>query len=288
MDSNLRVERFIPAIFSVFFVLRALVANCIARVLANAVTRPVSSEKLQFLAGGKSAVVYAVDRERVLKYYHDSDGAKTERQAYRRLGSHPNIATFLGEWKDASIILERGQVLRSLCQYPLADSIPMQQKIRWLMDAADGVGHLHTCNIIHADVGCNNMIVTKHGCLKIIDFEGCSIDNGPADSCYECFSYRPSTPEVSQRTDIFAFGCAIYEVSTGRFPYYELGPPNENYHTIKQLYQKDCFPDVTNMPLARLMQSCWRGEFDSMGEIHLELEEAAMSYRSEAGSYVVL
>ena len=116
------------------------------------------------------------------------------------------------------------------------------------------------------------MILTRKGYLKIIDFEGCSIDGEPADSCYEWFSYRTSIPRVSRRTDIFAFGCAIYEVIIGRPPHHELEASNERYWEVEQLYINNRFPDVTSLPLGRLIRSCWHGDFNSMSEIIRELE----------------
>ena len=114
--------------------------------------------------------------------------------------------------------------------------IPIQTKLGWLRQAAQGYQHAHDCGIVHGDVGCNNVILTKEGFLKIVDFEGCSIGGDPADSCYEYFSYRPSIPRVDRRTDIFAFGCAIYEVMTARPPHQELEALNDRYQQVEQLY----------------------------------------------------
>lgn len=79
-----------------------------------------------------------------------------------------------------------------------AQSVDLPRQMRYrsrgrfagLRQAAEGYQHLHDCSIVHGDVGCHNMIITREGDLKIIDFEGCSIDSEPADSCYEWFSYR--------------------------------------------------------------------------------------------------
>ena len=229
-------------------------------------------EALTYLSAGKSGIVFAIDQQRVLKKFHDSDGKGVESRAYQRLGSHPNIAQLLDIQSDGSIVLERGRVLRDICRYPSAIEIPIQSKLGWLKHAANGYRHMHDCGILHGDVGCNNMIVNQKGYLKIIDLEGCSIDGEPANSCYEWFSYRPSMPRVSRSTDIFAFGCAIYEVVTGKPPYYELRSSDDPHRQVEQLYTKNCFPNVTPLPLGRLMQSCWHGDISSMSEIIQELE----------------
>ena len=61
------------------------------------------------------------------------------------------------------------------------------------------------------------MIIVQ-GDLKLIDFEGYSIDGSGPTSSYEWFSYKPSTPRATVQTDIFDLGCAICEIVTGKTP----------------------------------------------------------------------
>lgn len=115
-------------------------------------------------------------------------------------------------------------------------------------------------------------VLMRSDCLKLIDFGGVSIDGGQNGSCYQWYSYRRSNPEVSKQTDIFAFGCVIYEILTGRHPYYEFEASDNRSHLVEQLYKQNKFPDTTNLPLGQLMQGCWRGTFDSMTEVVQALE----------------
>ena len=111
------------------------------------------------------------------------------------------------------------------------------------------------------------MILAQDEHLKIIDFAGCSIDGEEATSCYEWFSYRPSTPEVSIQTDIFAYGCALYEIETGRNPHHELNGFDDRNRRIKELYQQKAFPCVAHLVLGKVIQGCWNSEFVSMSEV---------------------
>jgi len=268
----LRAERWVLSFFSH---MRTWPAKClgILQRLRNTDPGLFSIHQLTYLSNGKSAIVYEIDKTRVLKVFAvDANQAAMEHQAYKRIGSHPNIVNLLATLKDGSIVLERGDVLRTVCRFPSANKIPIRRKLHWLTQAARGYQHLHDRNIIHADIGCNNMILTKEDDLKLIDFEGCSIDGGPADACYEWFSYRPSEPQVSRKTDIFAFGCAIYEVMTGRQPYHELQESAPGTNQVQQLYADNQFPDVTSIPLDEVILRCWLGEFDSMNEVIQGLE----------------
>jgi len=86
-------------------------------------------------------------------------------------------------------------------------------------------------------------------------------------SSYEWFCYQPSTPQATVKSDIFALGCAIYEIVTGSPPYHEFkGMDNARGH-VERLYEKSQFPDVACLPMGDLMLACWHGKFNSMREV---------------------
>lgn len=238
----------------------------------------IDYQSLVFLAVGGSGIVYAIDDKRVLKEYHDG-GIAVERRALERLGLHINIVNYFGAAENG-LILERGRSVRTIIRECGAEHVLLNAKMRWLQEAAEGMQYMHNKGIIHADVGCHNWIIVE-STLKIIDFEGCSIDGEEAGACYEWFSYKESTPAISERTDIFAFGCAVYEVITGRQPYDELSASDDRILRVKQLYAENRFPEVGNMPLSNLMQSCWQNEFSSMAEVLQELKAASLAIKKE-------
>ncbi|EOA85890.1 uncharacterized protein SETTUDRAFT_111018 [Exserohilum turcica Et28A] len=230
------------------------------------------SDTTEFIAAGGSALVYGIDAKSVRKDFHDDGACRAECEVYKRLGTHPHIAKLLKVREDGSLILERGTSLRTILQGHSAQEIPIQTKVKWLKDAAEGYLYLHSLNIIHADVGCHNWILTAEQDVKLIDFEGCSVDGKVSRSCYEWFSNGQLTPGVSKQTDIFAFGCAVYEVVTGQPPHYEQIKFEDRSIRVKKLYANGEYPDVTHLPLCNLMQNCWRGAVGSMAEIVRELE----------------
>ncbi|KAH8591190.1 kinase-like domain-containing protein [Bisporella sp. PMI_857] len=230
---------------------------------------------LKFLSAGKSGIVYAIDEERILKEYDKKDDIEAERLAFARLGSHTNIVRHLGATSNGSIILERGQPLRTVIEGTNADKIPLERKLRWLRGAAEGIQHMHQNRIIHADIGCHNMVLVQD-CVKIIDFEGSSIDSEEATSSYEWFSYQDSIPAISQKTDIFAFGCAIYEIMTGKPPHHDLAASNNRRDLVKRRYAEKIFPEVANISSGTVMQSCWNGTFNSMSEVLQALEAISL------------
>src|SRR4051812_34864012 len=108
---------------------------------------------VEYITTGKSAIIYSIDNERILKEYFEDDRRDVEFQAYSRLGSHPNIVRYLGYKGTHSIILERGEDIRTLYQNQNVSQISLLTKTRWIRQAAEGLQYIHQRGIIHADVG---------------------------------------------------------------------------------------------------------------------------------------
>ncbi|KAF1833474.1 hypothetical protein BDW02DRAFT_640062 [Decorospora gaudefroyi] len=198
---------------------------------------------LKSLAAGGSGVIYAIEEGKMLKEF-PGEGIDVKRQALQRLGPHN------------SLIPERVRTVRSVIQESKGNEIPLHTKVRWLHDAGEGTRHMHDHGIIHADIGCRDWIVVRER-VKIIDFDGCSVDGEDAGAWYEWFSYRESCHPISWKTDVFAFGCGIYEV----------------------LYAEDQFPEVEDIPLGTMMRGCWDGAFVSMDELVEELQASSLATR---------
>jgi serine/threonine protein kinase len=99
-------------------------------------------------------------------------------------------------------------------------------RIKFLVQAADALAFVHKQGFLHRDICPHNMLVTKEGVLKIIDF-GLAIPNRP-EFCRPGNRTGTSNylaPEVIRRTttdhrvDLFALGVTAYEVFTRSLPW---------------------------------------------------------------------
>ncbi|KAI1525131.1 SPS1 Serine threonine protein kinase [Pyrenophora tritici-repentis] len=246
----------------------------------------VDYASLEYLAVGGSGTIYAINSARILKEFDDA-GIHMERRVSQRLGSdHVNIVRCLGQTRDGKgLVYERGRSVREVLRggngSDGGDSgIPLETRAAWLIEAAEGTQYMHDQGIIHADTGCHNwIIVGEH--LKIIDFEGSSLDGGDAAASYEWFSYKESSPRISVKTDIFAFGCAVYEVVAGKQPYDKLIVFEDRMLRAKKLYAEGQFPHVEGLPLGGLMLAFWKACFDSMQQVVRELQVAGVADTSD-------
>ena len=229
------------------------------------------NSQYSLIAVGTISPVYAINSDSVIKRRpRPTDNFayqayNIEVRVYERLGNHPRIAS-LREVTEDGIVLERGECLRKKIQ---ESQTAMQTRLRWALEAAEGLRYIHTKNIIHADVGCHNLVLDQAGRIKFIDFSGSGIDGEVAMVCYEWCSYRPgSDPDI--KTEIFAFGSTLFEIETGEKPYHELEKTLSAGRLIKRvehLFTIGEYPSVDTLVLGGVILRCWKGDYSSMDEV---------------------
>ena len=169
---------------------------------------------------------FARDRERVARF----------RREARTLASlnHPHIAAIYGveelEGTDfLALELVEGE-------HP-AGPLPVPKVLRMADQIADALAAAHARGIIHRDLKPANVIVTSEGRVKVLDFglakavygeEQRDPDSPPAATLVESVAgHIVGTPAymspeqargemVDQRTDVWSFGCLLYELITGK------------------------------------------------------------------------
>jgi serine/threonine protein kinase len=95
-----------------------------------------------------------------------------------------------------------------------------------LIDMAVGLEHVHDSGFMHLDFKPENVMVTRNGSVRLIDFDlALPIPKVPIK-----LTKNPGTPSymapeqlqrkgIDQRVDIFAFGVTAYELLTGSKPF---------------------------------------------------------------------
>src|SRR5262245_897911 len=168
--------------------------------------------------------------------------ARLEREA-KLLASlnHPNIGAIYGLEKFDSrhfLILELVEG-ETLADHLGRGSIPVDESLRLAVQISEALQAAHEQGVIHRDLKPANRKITPDGTAKVLDF-GLAKPAGAESSELEGLSNSPTmrtlasspgmilgtaaymSPEqakgrpVDRRTDIFAFGCVLYEMLTGK------------------------------------------------------------------------
>jgi eukaryotic-like serine/threonine-protein kinase len=140
---------------------------------------------------------------------------------------HPNLVKVhaLEKGKDWLFRVKEVRLLIELVNGKTLDTCPrltLPRLVQVFKQVADGVVHMHRRQVCHGDLKPNNIMLSKAGAVKIIDF-GLSRIKGVAKARIQ------GTPEymapeqvkhqmISERTDIYNFGGAMYRLVTWRLP----------------------------------------------------------------------
>lgn len=147
--------------------------------------------------------------------------------------NHPNILSIYEideQGEHAFIVLEYidGQNLKDyLATLNTGSGVPVKQAIEWIKEIAHGLKVAHDKNIIHRDIKAENIMLTKSGQLKIMDFGLAKFRSHgtltKAGTSLGTLSYM--SPEQAQglkadnRSDLWSLGILFFELLTGDLPF---------------------------------------------------------------------
>src|SRR5262250_539121 len=145
--------------------------------------------------------------------------------------NHPNIATlysFLRQGDDYFMVMEfvRGETLDSVLQHSVG--MQVDRAISLFCQALEGIDHAHKMGIIHRDIKPANMMLTQTGSIKVMDFGIARVlgtarmtRQGNVIGTVEYMSpEQVRGQETDARSDIYSLGILLYEMLTGRVPFY--------------------------------------------------------------------
>ncbi|HEV2695646.1 MAG TPA: serine/threonine-protein kinase [Verrucomicrobiae bacterium] len=110
--------------------------------------------------------------------------------------------------------------------YARQDPLLTENVAQILIDSATGLSHVHEAGYMHLDFKPENILVTRNGAVRLIDFDMAQ----PMPEKPVKFSKNPGTPGymapeqlkregIDGRADIYAFGVSAYELLTYQKPF---------------------------------------------------------------------
>jgi len=244
-------------------------------------------------AGGMGVVYRARDtklgRDVALKFLPaefttDPDRLHRFEREARLLASlnHPNIAVIHGFEQDGArsfLVLELVEGA-TLADRLATGALPIPEALSIAGEIAEGMEAAHERGVIHRDLKPANIKLTRDGKVKILDFglaragqpepEG-NIENSPTipavpSSRTEDGSLLGTAPymspeqlrgqSVDQRADIWAFGCVLYELLTGRSPFHASSSPEVMARILAHEPDWGALPSDLPLSATRLLRHC--------------------------------
>jgi Tol biopolymer transport system component len=270
-------------------------------------------EIVRFVARGGMGMVFAgrdtrLDRPVAIKALTPafSEGSSRRTRLLREARhlaslSHPNVATIYGleVTEDAEFLIMELVEGTSLATRLANGPLPIPEVLALGIQIAAGVEAAHAASVIHRDLKPGNVIITPDGKAKVLDF-GLAREVQPVTSTGSAAGVEPLAPtltdervllgtprymspeqargsSIDHRTDIFSFGCILYECLTGipAFPGDTL--PDIFVALLGQEPSWDALPAATPLELQRLLQRCLAKDVAQrsrdIGDVRLELEE---------------
>lgn len=167
-----------------------------------------------------------------LEYRRDPESRARFRREARTMAflHHPNVARVYDLYEDKEapwVVLEYvpGRSLKEVVQE--RGPLGLEDIAHILDQIASALGHLHRRGLVHLDVKPQNLILNPGGTVKLIDF-GLAQRAGEPQEMIGGLAFGTAAylaPEqacgepVAAATDVYALGCVVYELLTGRPPF---------------------------------------------------------------------
>ena len=234
--------------------------------------------------------------------------------------NHPNIAHIyeIGEHDGTNFIAMEfvdGVTLREKIH---RDRVPLSKLLKYLIQVAVGLSKAHAAGIVHRDLKPDNIMITRDDYAKVLDFGLAKLvepqrtfESGQVGSSEiaTAIMQQQSIPgtvvgtvgymspeqasgrvnEIDHRSDIFSFGCILFEAATGQRAF-EGKDALDSLHKIVHAptpQLKDVNPLAPD-DLQRVVRRCLAKEpekrYQSMKEVALEIDDLQQELKGVTGS----
>jgi len=251
--------------------------------------------------GGMSFVYRATDKKmgravaiKVLKeeYCEDQDFIRkfqNEAQAAAKL-NHPNIVAvydIIDNHEDRLhyIVMElvEGITLKTYIQK--RGRMDSKEAIAIAIQVVGGIEQAHKNGIVHRDIKPQNMIISSDGTVKVADFGIAraatqqTVNTTVMGSVHYISPEQARSGQADERSDIYSFGCTLYEMLTGKVPYDGSTSVAVVFaHLENQIPRvRDVVPDVypaLDIAVFKCMQKSPKKRYQHIGELGEDLQKS--------------
>ncbi len=245
------------------------------RVCAVKILTPQSVEMMdtfkQVFEAEEGSIALRLDHPNVIKTFDYGRAGKDDYYIAMEFVDGPNLETLVA------------------LQFPWVE----EHRFDLVLQMGSGLTYIHEQGLIHRDFCPKNVLRSRDGSAKIIDFgltipaslKARTVLSRGGTASYMAPEQVKSQP-VDERTDIYAFGVSTFEVLAGRRPFpvsTDRSRRMQDHLNVEPLRLRQVAPDMP-AALEDLVQKCIAKDRDlrykSMPEVMIDLRSAVESARS--------
>jgi non-specific serine/threonine protein kinase len=232
---------------------------------------------------------FASDEEAKARFFREARAASAL--------NHQNIITIyeIDEFEGKCFISMEFVEGKSIKNFIGQEALSVRQALNIVMQVAEGLKAAHEKGIVHRDLKSDNIMLTPEGMVKIADFGLAELRGAPTltsqPSIMGTLPY--ASPEqlqgitTDERTDIFSFGVVLYEMITGRLPFwseYEQATIysilNEEPEPVTKLNKE--IPTELERVIEKALKKRRELRYQSMVELLADLRQVGEEYETGA------
>jgi serine/threonine protein kinase len=215
------------------------------------------------------------DPTSILKFCSDNPAAisslEQEKRIYAILGHHKFITNL--RWVSDKGLCFEYYPLGSLRSYYQSQLPPLNRRLLWCHQLAEGVAFIHSKNIVHNDLTAANTLVSSSLDIKICDFGFATLvdeeQTGGTETRY-CRVSESHQGKACILDDLFSVGSLFYEILSCSGPPYKDRSSSE----VLRRFGKHDFPSLENIrpePYATIIHNCWSEQYQSISDLQTDL-----------------
>lgn len=251
------------------------------------------------------------------KFVGDAERMTRFRREAQVLASlnHPNIATIHGleQFRDTHYLVMELVMGQTLDERMKVGAFTIDKALKVAAQIAEALDTAHEKGVIHRDLKPANVKVTPEGRVKLLDFglaKACGTDEGQDLSTAAGLTLTGTqegtilgtpaymSPEqargqkVDKRADIWAFGCVLYELLTGKQAFGRATTTDTIAAVLEKEPEWQALPSATPARISNLLRRCLqkdqRRRLRDLGDARLEMQETQPEdwWRSRAAVWV--